>query len=144
LLMWRAGQRWSRLWSRLSASDGWRCTCSFASPACLRILCGAILARKTAGRLVLTKHCQVSLYHSLHLFMPRNLNSPLHLFSDLGVLFPNEIFSFLYCGTRKAFFGHCGLIQCQTHVGLFQLYPTDLPGYRCRHVENSQVISCRF
>jgi len=56
---WRAGQWWSRLWSRLSALVTWRCTCSFASPACLRILCGATLAGKVAGRLVWTKHCWV-------------------------------------------------------------------------------------
>jgi len=102
---WRAGQWRSRLWSRLSASVGWRCTCSFASPECLRILCSAILAWKAAGRLVLTKHCRVSLYRSLHLFVPRKLNTLLLLFSDLGSWFLNEIFRFLDCGTRKAFLG---------------------------------------
>ena len=51
---WRAGPRWSRLWSSHSASGGGRCTCSFASQACLRILCSAIMARKAAGRLVMT------------------------------------------------------------------------------------------
>jgi len=79
-----AGQWRCRLWSLLSASVGWRCTCSFASPASLRILCGASLAREAAGSLVLTKHCRVSLYRSLHLFMPRTLNTPLLLFSDLS------------------------------------------------------------
>jgi len=68
----RAGQRWSPLWSPHSASGGGRCTSSFASPVCLRILCGAILARKAAGRLVMTKHCWVSLYRSLHLLCPGN------------------------------------------------------------------------
>jgi len=106
--------------------------------------CGAILARKAAGRLVLTKHCQVSLYRSLHLVMPRKLNTPLLLFSDLGAWFLNEIFCFLYCGARKAFFGHFGHIQRQAHVGLFQLYPTSLPFHSCRHVENVHPISCCF
>jgi len=95
---WHAGRRWSRLWSPISESGWWRCTCSWASPVCLRILCGAIWARKAAGRLVLTNHCRVSLYCSLHLFMPRKLNTPVLLFSDLGVWFLNEIFRFLYCG----------------------------------------------
>ena len=141
---WRAGQWWSPLWSPLSASVGWRCTCSFASPACLQILCGAILARKAAGLLVLTKHCQVSLYRSLYLFMPRKLNTPLLLFSDLGGCFLNEVFRFLDHGARKAFFGHFGHIQRQAHVGLFQLYPTSMPCHSCRYVENLQDISCCF
>jgi len=141
---WRAARRWSRLWSRLSASVGRRFTCSFATPGCLRILCGAILARKAARHLVLTKHCLVSLYRSLHLLTPRKLNSPLLLFSDLGVWFFDEIFRFLHCGMQKAFFGHFGHIQRQAHVRMFQLYPTSLPCHSCRHVENLQDISCCF
>ena len=141
---WRARQRWSRLWSQLSALDGWRCTCSSGSPECLQILCGPIVARKAAGRLVLMKHCRVSLYRSLHLYMPRKLNTPLLLFLDLSGWFLNEIMCFLYCGARKAFFGHFGHIQCQAHVGLFQLYPTSLPCHSCRHVENLQDISWCF
>jgi len=39
---WSAVQRWSRLWSPHSASGAGWCTCSFASPACLRIVCSAI------------------------------------------------------------------------------------------------------
>jgi len=141
---WRAGRRWSPLWSPLSASGRWRCTGSFASRACLRILCGAILARKAARRLVLTKHCQVSLYCSLYLVMPRILYTPLLVFSNLGPWFLNEIFRFLYCGARKAFFGHFGHIQRQAHVGLFQLYLTSLPCHSYRYVENLQDISCCF
>ena len=141
---WRAGQRWSWLWSWLSASVGWRCTCFFASPPSLRILCGAIFARKAAGRLVLTKPCWVSLYRSLYLFMPSNLYTPHLLFSDLGVWFLDEVFRFVYCGTRKALFGDFGHIQRQAHVGLFQLYPTSLPCHSCRHIENLQVIGCCF
>jgi len=141
---WRDGRMGSRLWSPYSASGGWRCTCSFASPACLGFLCGAILTWDAAGHLVLMKHCRVSLYRSLQLVMPRKLNTPLLLFSNLGTWFLNKIFRFLYCGARKAFFGHFGHIQHQAHVGLFQLYPTSLPCHSCRHVENLQAISCCF
>jgi len=38
--MWHSGQRCHRFW--------WRCTCFFAPPACLWILCSAILASKAA------------------------------------------------------------------------------------------------
>jgi hypothetical protein len=38
----RAGQRWHRLWSRLSAPVTWCCTRFFASPGCQSIVCGAI------------------------------------------------------------------------------------------------------
>jgi len=141
---WHARRRWSWLWSWFSAAGGWKCTCSFASPACLQILCGAMLARKAAGRLVLTKHCRVSFYSSLYLVMPRKLNTPLLFFLDLGAWFLNEIFCFLYCSARKAFFGHFGHIQRQAHVGPFQLYLTSLPCHSCRHVENLQDISCCF
>jgi len=106
--------------------------------------CGAILSRKAAGRLGMTKHCRVSLYRSPHLFIPRKLNTPLVLFFDLGAWFFEEMFRFLYCGARKAFFGHFGHIQCQAHVGLFQKYPTSLPCHSCRHVENLQDISWCF
>jgi hypothetical protein len=136
-----AGRRWSELWCPHCASGGGRCTCAFASPACLRILCGAILAMKSAGRLVMTKHCRVSLYRSLHLFMPRKINTPLLLLSDLSVWFHNEIFRFLYCGARKDFVGHFGHIKRQTHVGLFQLYPTSLPCHSWRHFENLHDVS---
>jgi len=138
---WCAGGWWSQHWSPHSASGSGRCTCSFSSPSCLGILCRAILARKAAGRLVMTKHCRVSWYRSLHLLMPRKLNTPLLLFPDPGEWLVNKIFCFLYCGARKAFFHHFGHIQCQVHVGLFQLYPTSLPCHSCRHVENLQDIS---
>jgi len=106
--------------------------------------CGAILARKAAGGLVLTKHCLVSLYRSLHLVMSRKLNTPRLLFADLRAWCLNKIFRFLYCGARKAFFGHFGHIQRQAHDGLFQLYPTSLSCRSCRHVENLQAIRCCF
>jgi len=57
--------RWRRLWSRLSVLVRCRRTCSFASPACLRILWSAIVARKASGHVVLTKHSRVSLYRKL-------------------------------------------------------------------------------
>jgi len=141
---WRAGQRWSRLSSPLSALVGRRRIRSFACPACLRILCGAILARQAAGRVVLTKHCWVTLYRSLHLFMTRKLNTPPLLFSDLGAWFLNDIFCFLYCGERKSLFGHSGYFQRQAHVELFQLYPTSLPCHSCRHAEILQDTSGCF
>jgi len=116
-----------------------------ASQAWLRIRHGSILARKTAGHLVLTKHCRVSYCHSLDQLLPRKLNTPLLLFFDLGAWFGNEIFPFLFhCGAWKDFYGHFGHIQCPAHVGLFQLYPTTLPCHSCRHVVNSQEISCCF
>jgi hypothetical protein len=74
-------------------------------------------------------------------FMPRNLSTPLLLFSNLSSWFRNEKFHFLYCGAQKAFFGHFGHIQRQAHVGLFQLYLTSLPCHSCRPVENLQNIS---
>jgi hypothetical protein len=138
---WCARRRWSRLWSPHSASGGGRCTCSFVSPACLRIRCGAILEWKAARCLVVTKHCQVSLYRSHHLFMLRKLNSPHLLVSDLGACFLIGILYFLNCGAPKVFFSHFGHIQRQEHVRLFQLYPTSLPYHSCRHVENLQDIS---
>ena len=136
------GQRWRRLWSRLSVSVGRRCACSFASPSCLRILWRAILARKASSCLVLTKHSWVSFHCSLHLFIPRKLNTPLLLLSELGArIFDQEVL-FLYCSARKALFGHFRYIQGQAHVGLFQLYPTYLPCHSSRQVENRQEISC--
>jgi len=141
---WRPGQRWRWLWGRLSASVRWRYTCSFASPVCLRILGSAILARKASGRVVLTKDSWVSFYCSLHLFMPRELNTPLFLFSDLGVRFLDQVLRFPYRGPPKPCFGHSGHLQCQMHVGLFQLYLTPLACHSCRHVEYLQEISCCF
>jgi hypothetical protein len=108
---WHAGWRWSWLWSQLSASGRWRCTRSIAAPAYLRNFRGAILGRKTATCLVLMKHCWVSLYCSLHRCTHRKLNTPLRLFSDLRAWILIEILYSLYCGVRKAFFGHFGHIQ---------------------------------
>jgi len=48
----RCRQLWRWLWSLLSASVGWRNSWSLASPACLRIFCRAIWARKASWLLV--------------------------------------------------------------------------------------------
>jgi len=141
---WFAGWEWSRLCRLHFASGRPSCTCSFESPACLWILGSAILARKEGGRVVLMKQCRVSLFRSLHHFMPRKLNTPQLLFLDLGSWFLYKIFRFLYCGPRKSFSGHCGPYQRQAHVGLFQLYPTYLSCHSSRHVENLQDISSCF
>jgi len=57
---WCSGQWshriWSRLWSLLFASVVRRCTCSFASPECLQIVCSVILASNAPARVLLTKH----------------------------------------------------------------------------------------
>ena len=74
-----SGQRCHRFW--------WRCTGSFAPPACLPILYSAILAWKAAVRMMSINHCWVSFYCSLHFFMPRKLNSSLLLFLDFGPRF---------------------------------------------------------
>jgi len=96
---WCFGQRWRRLWCRKSASVVGRCTSSFASPLCLRILCHDILPRKGSGCLALTKHSWVSFYRSLHHMMPRKPHTPLLLISDLGtrLLSRNCVFSTAVC-----------------------------------------------
>jgi len=107
----RSGWMWCRVWSR--------CPCDFAHPACLWILRCAIWARKAAIRLIFLNNCQVSFYHSLYLFMPRKLNSPLLLFSDLGTRFLAKVLRFLYWGIWKPSFGYFGHIQGKAHVRLF-------------------------
>jgi len=39
---WLSGQRGCRFTCKMSVLVGWRCTLSFAPPACRRILCGAV------------------------------------------------------------------------------------------------------
>jgi len=73
---WRSGQRWCRLRSQMSESVGWRCTCSFMSPACWRILWGAILVKKESSHVALMKHSRVAFHCSFHLVMPRTLSTP--------------------------------------------------------------------
>jgi hypothetical protein len=45
------------------------------------------LARKASSHMVLTNHDHVSFHRSLHLVMPKKLNTPHLLFSDLGARF---------------------------------------------------------
>jgi len=137
---WCARQRWC--W--VSASGGWRCTCSLASPACLWILRVAILARKASGCVVSTKHSRVSCCRSLHLFMPRRVDTPLLLFLDHGARLPDQISCFPDCRGQKSIFGHLGHIEGQEYGGLFQLYPTSFPCHSSRHIEYLQESSCCF
>jgi len=109
---------------------------------CLRILCCSILVRMAANLLIFINHCWVSLHCSLHLFMPRRLNSPHHLFSDFGARFLDEVLHFLCCGMWKLSWGHLYRIQGKAHVGLFLLYLTSLPCHSSWHLENLQEISC--
>jgi len=102
------------------------------------------LARNALGHVVLTKHSLVSFYRNLHLFMPGKLNTPLLLFSDLGMRFLDQLLRFLCGGVRIPSFGNFGHIQGQAHVGLFQLYPTYLPCHSTRHIENVHQIGCCF
>jgi len=79
---------WCRFWFGLAESLSWRCTRAFASPACLGILCCAILAREAALSLIFPKHSRVSFHGSLHIFIPRKIHSPLLLlFLDCGLRF---------------------------------------------------------
>jgi len=133
--------RIGQMWCRQSASVRWRCACFFDPPLCMRILCCAIVERKASGRLVLTRHSQVSICRCPHLFMPRKPNTLLLVLSDLGTrLFHQELCLF-YCGERKAFFSHFCHIQSWAHVGLFKLYPTSWTCHGGIHVENLQGIS---
>jgi len=141
---WCFGQRWDRLWSLPSASVGWRYTCSFVSPVCLRISSSAMLAWKASGLVGLTKQSWVSFYLSLPLCMSRKLNIPHLLFLDLGASWLDQILHFLYRGVQKPSPGHFSHVQGQAHVRLFQLYTTSLPGHHSRHVEYLQEICCCF
>jgi len=87
---WHSGQSCRRFW--------WMYAGSFVPPACQRILCCAIWAWKAAVRMSFINHCQVFFYRSLHLFVPRELNSSLLLFSDVGARCLDQLLRFLYCG----------------------------------------------
>jgi len=59
-------------------------------------------------------------YHcSLHIFVPRKLNSPLLSFSGFAPGLFDEVLRFLNCGAHKPSFGHFGHIQGKAHVRLF-------------------------
>jgi len=109
---------------------------------CLGILRCATLARKTAVCVVLTNHSRVSFHRSHHLLITRKLNPRVLLFSNFSPLYLDWTLYFVYCGERKPYFCHVGHIQCKSYIGLFQLYPTSLPWYCCRHVASLQEISC--
>jgi len=136
--------RWGWPFGRRCRWFWWRCSWAFAPLACLRYLGCTILAWKGAGCVIFINHCPVSFDHSLHLPVPRKLNSSLLLFSDFGARSLNQLLCFLYCGMRKSSFGHLLHIQGEAHVRLFQVYPTYLPRHRSRHVENLREIGCCF
>jgi len=136
----RAGPRWRRLFG----SRRWRGTCSSGSQAWMRSLCHAIGVREASRRVVAAKHTSASFYHSLRVFMPQKLKTPLLLSSDLGARILEQILCFLSCGVRQPFCCHSGHIPGQVHVGLFQLYLTSLPGHSSRHIENLQEMSWCF
>ena len=81
---WCFGRMWRRFRCRLSDLLWWRCTRASASPACVGILCCAILVRKAAVCLIFRQHSWVSFHRSLHISLPGKLNSPLLLFSDFS------------------------------------------------------------
>ena len=95
---WGSRPRWHWSW--------WRCTRAFAPPGSLWIHCCAILARKTAVRLIFPNYCQVSFLRSLHLDMLGKHNTPLLLFSNFGPWLFDKLLRFLHCGARNPFFGH--------------------------------------
>jgi len=68
-----------------------------APPACLGILCCAILPRKAAIRLIFPKHSQLPPHPSFHNFIPVKVKSPLLLFSDLSAWFLHQLLCCLYC-----------------------------------------------
>jgi len=129
--------RWNR-WSsrRLCCQFWWTYAGSLAHLVCLHILCCAILEWKTAVCRIFINYCQASFYCGLHLFMRRKHNSSLLLFLYFGARFLNFLLRFPHCGAWKPSFVHLGHMQCEAHVGQFQLYPTPLPCNSCRHVEN--------
>jgi len=80
---WHFGRMLRRVWSRWTRSS--------EPPECLRIPCFAVLAERAAFRLILMNHCRVSCYCSLHLFIPRKLNSSLQLFAGFGARLLDQI-----------------------------------------------------
>src|SRR5882757_1002607 len=98
---------WWRWWR-----SGWRCGwfwrsygVYFSPPAGLWILCCTILAWKVASQMIFVNDCRVSFHHSLHLLMPKKLNSLIHLSSDFGARFFNLLLRFLCCTARTPAFG---------------------------------------
>ena len=111
---------WHRWCSRRSLCWlWWMWTGAFAALVCMQVLCCAMLTRKTASSLIFTNNCQVSVQFSLHLSMPRKLNSPIVLCLDFGESILDHITCFLYCCLWKLSCGHFGHILHKAHVGLF-------------------------
>jgi hypothetical protein len=117
---------------------------SNTTPESLQTICGGIVASKTSGHVILTKHCQVSFDFSIYHFEHRKLNTPIVLFSDLDTRYLVLILQYPCWGDWKPSLGNFGHIQGQVHVWLFPLYPTSLPCHWSRYVENLQEISCCF
>jgi len=110
---WHCGRRWRWFWFWVSAAIWWRWTLSFVTPAFLRILCCAIWARKAAVCLSFTNHSHVYFHCSIHIPIPRELNSARLLISDLRVRFPDQVSHFLYCGAQKPSFGHLPIFMAR-------------------------------
>ena len=123
---WRFRWLCSRFWCRLSESLSGRCTCAFGSPACVGILCCAILARKATVSLIFPKHTRVSFHRSLHISMPRKHNSRLVLFLDFRPGFLNYELWFFHCGARKPpiwpFWRYSKPGACQTVLAVPDLF----------------------
>jgi hypothetical protein len=117
---WGMWQSRRRRYSGPSCSQLWlRCVCSFVPPTYLRIVFWAILEWKAAVHMLFINLCQVFFCCSLHLLMPRKLNSLHLLFSEFSTRFVNLLLRFHYCGARKPTYGHFAHIQDKAHVGLF-------------------------
>jgi hypothetical protein len=141
---WHFVQTLYLLWSELSEIVGSWCTCSFASLSGLGIVCSAIVAEKCSGCVVWTKYSQGYFYFTLHLVMPRNLNTPGLLFSDCSAWYLEHEFHFRSCCVWKPSFVHYCHIHGQEHLPLFQVYATSLPCYISKHVGNTQESSCHL
>ena len=122
----------------------WRCASSFAPPACLLILCCAILECKAAGSLIFINHCRMSFYCSLHLFMPRKLNSSLLLFSDFGRSFLTSC-----CVSSTAVYQNrplaiLAIFKARRMSDCSSCTRPPCLARSSRHIENLQQISCCF
>jgi hypothetical protein len=128
--IWHSGPRWCPSW--------WMGTCAFAPPACLSIVCSAILARMAAVCVIFANHHWVYFDCGLPFVIPGTLNTLHLLFSDFRVRFLEYLLRFLYCGLWKPSFGNFPHIQGMTHVRLFKLYPTSMSCHSSWHVETLQ------
>jgi len=115
----RSGWQSRCFWCRLSELVWCRCTCAYALPACLWILCCTIWARKAAVHLIFMNHSRVSFNRSLHISMPKKLKSPLLLFPDFSLRLFDQVLNFLHCGAQISTFGHFNHIHCKAHGARF-------------------------